>query len=293
MVVPHSLVINVALLLAIMFFLVAINLRRFVEYQSWSLFNTACSFVFLGCFGTLMNIVGLGLRDTSLYLCMAWSGFIVGVSVWIWYHFTLTTLSSKELRYVFTGIADLALVFDYEGNITDANHPKQFAALFQGCTNLEAVLNTLSGKDQVVAISGETYDSWEFQLGDEDRDYLVSLFPVIHGKSVLGNVLLCHEITELKNSERDLVLLNQRLEQSNDQLDHYIKMTHLLEAEQHRVHLVNAIQGKLVDEVQTILQLIDKQQCDATYLAKRLRDIYTNTRKAVHAAFQKGVNLDD
>ena len=79
MLLPPILMLKVALLLVIMGILVVISMQRIAQYQSWSLFNTACSLYFLGCFGVLMSLVGLGLKDTTVYLAFRTPAGLVDV----------------------------------------------------------------------------------------------------------------------------------------------------------------------------------------------------------------------
>ena len=293
MLLPPILMLKVALLLVIMGILVVISMQRIAQYQSWSLFNTACSLFFLGCFGLLMSLVGLGLKDTTVYTLMAWISFLSGGMVWIGYYFTPVSLHVKELQLVYTGIADLAVLIDYNGQIISANHPEQFKLLFSNSTSLEEMLIVLANKSSDPVFDSKKTASWELHLSEGDRDLLISLFPVTHRHSILGKVLLLHDITELKLSERNVVLSNQELQKANDQLNHYIHMSHLLEVEQHRVHVVTHIQNKIVDTIRQVIERINNEECDAALLAKRLRTVYQDTRKTIREVFTKGANSSD
>ena len=146
---------------------------------------------------------------------------ITGLSVgWSLYRYQLMDIVPIARDKVVEGISDAVLVLDRDNRIVDANP----AAL----RLFEAVPHALIGQPIAALLSDrqdllDTYQDAEqakaeilLELDGENREYTLTLSS-LHNRqgNVLGRIVLLHDITELKQTNRDLDAAREAAEEAN------------------------------------------------------------------------------
>jgi hypothetical protein len=214
---------------------------------------------------------------------------------------SLHLLWAPDLKSVFASIDDLAIIIDYKGIITEINHPKRLETLLgNNLETLEELMSKLRNKTSKSSHAGlETRllkmnckEQFEIHFIEEAADYLFSLTPIVAGKSHLGATIVMYNITEKKNSEQQMKILNNYLENANRKLSDYVKIASVLEAEKERLSLLEQVQRDLVYKIEMAIAYVHHIQItrydsmpaykkDIAKIADMLRDVYRDVRNSI------------
>ena len=281
MILESHVILNTMILLALMLILIFFNMWLFVRRRAniaSRLFHLSSFWGLVGMFCTLIETIILGLPFKSYFQTAGSIAFFLCGIVLFGSLFTFIIMKKKDLqafrfspdlRDVFTGMEDVALILDYKGFVVESNDSKKTEDLFGDCTSLHSLISK---------------ERQEFFLSAAAEDYLVKMSPIIDRGSCLGYTLVAQNITEKKMFERKMKESNERLEEANQKLLTYMKIGHVLEAEQARLDILQQVQVglmKKIEEVITRLQAIQKKGFDKDHKnRKEILDLAEILRKA-------------
>jgi len=210
------------------------------------------------------------------------------------------TFSASNLKTVFNAIDDLAIIFDYNGAVTEVNHPEMYADLFKSGTSMKDILAVLKyGIDEdnyndMAELLHSSRDRVQIEAYYENRDfwYSVSVLPIMAGDNRLGTIFILFNITDIKKTEQLLKEQNEYLINLNDELTSYVQVANTLETEKERLKLTERIQADLIYKIEDSIahiQEIQKTNYTSEYQFKKdvsdtadtLRSVYKDVRCSI------------
>lgn len=218
-----------------------------------------------------------------------------------------------NLKSVFTSMEDLALIVDYEGFISEVNHPERLLSLlgreFNTMSTFMTRLREIASDNSFEELESTFLEAremlqLEIHFPEQNQHYLLSLTPLDLNGAYCGATIVLHDITELKASEQQLKLHNEYLKEANQKLSSYVRIANVLEAEKERLTLLQQVQTVMscrMEEVIAYVRNIRESTLDnniykneVSKVADMLRDVYKEVRLSVQSISgkERGNNND-
>jgi len=308
-----DIIIKTALLLSLLFALFAVNMYFFIRQRLSKfagLLHVASLFGFLGIFCYMMDLVILDLPFDNYYRQTGTASLIICLLVSAIPIFTLLFMRDKaylrfrvmpDLKTVFTSIDDLAIIVDYNGVITEINHPERLNDMLgDKCQTIAELMEKLRHKSpdnnhailEIGQLNMNGKEKFEIYFSEENSCHIFSWAPVVAGKSRLGTTIVMHDITEKKKSEQQIKNHNTYLEDANLKLSNYVNIANVLETEKERLKLLEQVQMELIFKIEKAIDhvhhiqkntyddILDYQK-DIAQVADMMRDVYKDVRISI------------
>lgn len=287
-------IIHTALLVALILILCCFNIYIAVSRQKSpviALFHIASGFFTVALIALLMDVVILQLPFEQYFkqafYVFALLGTLVG-TVAIYGIFLMGkdwkahggNVKAANLKAVFAALPDLVLVGDYQGKIVAVNVPDRLGALCENPTTLEDVSRACDA-----------------QLTKEGVPrYKQQVLPICVGGEILGYTAFLQDITDIHVTEQALEASYQDLLIANQKLKASVNIAGVLEAEEARFQLLEAVQKGLVITIEDAIGHIRQLPKCADHefekniieVATILRSAYRDVRESVREISEKG-----
>jgi len=280
---------------------VALHIASFF-FVCWLFFTVMSSAVF-----ALPSLCKIYCELADLSFIFMWISVITGLTL----AFTLGRERkyqhlSPNIQKALSCILDIVFVVDQDGEITNINHPEEFASMFGSVGHIDQLIDFMesnystSWKDGKEMNAIATTAVCELELHDQAAHYLLKMTPIeMREGGRVGYTAVLEDISAVKDSEKILRRQNDDLKQANERLSHYVRVTGALDAEKERLNILEHVQSTLINDIEKIVLNLGriKQSCfeDGSYpdamrnIASQLRQVYSTVRHAVGEIAGKGV----
>jgi len=211
---------------------------------------------------------------------------ITGLAVgWSMYRYQLMDIVPVARDTVIEGISEAVLVLDQTNRVVDAN-PAALKLL--GTTSQAVIGNSLAEmlpdrQDLIEAYRDVTQTSAEIALkmaGGQMREFKMTISPLLtrQGKPV-GRVIVLHDISKLKQANRDLIAARQKAEEANVLKSQFLAtMSHELRTPLNAINgfteiLLEGMAGPLSERQTTNLERVHANARDLRQLIDDLLDL--------------------
>ena len=196
--------------------------------------------------------------------------------------FRLVEKIKKEWEATMDCVADIIVLTDTEGKIKRCNRTlKEFAGKpYEEILNRDLITLLCEHGFAADRISGQDI---EIYYRPSDRWFILHSDPFKEQESISGNVIIIHDITELKNAGRELSLKNQELEKAYDLLkDSQAKILH-----QEKMASIGQLAAGVAHEINNPVGFINSNLGTLQKYVGRLRE-FIETQETVIASIQDG-----
>ncbi len=204
-----------------------------------------------------------------------------------------------DLHAVFDEMEDLIMIFDYKGNLLQINNLEHYDSIFrieinslsQLNENLKA--NSNNSEDDILANPTSVNRAQiAIELRDSNKNYLLTVAPIIIEYEYMGCYVILHNITDIKQSEELLRRQIIYLEKANNKLSAKVRSQAALDEENARLRFlkqiqqvlfikINNINDKVQETLYTDFSTIQEYQNVVLEISDQLRDVYTEVRNSI------------
>jgi len=260
-------------------------------------------FLLTGLFCSMMDVVIIELPIEVIYrqigqisYILSLICFLIGLIVYliqIKNHNSCYGLP-QDLEAVYKSAADLIIVADYRGIITQVNDIEKLNRHCQTSKSVIEVMECFKGKYQGNWPEKSKLDEGfqvEFLSEITDDYFLLKVFPISSTNVIIGYTMIIEDISEIRRSEMRLKETNDDLLKANDKLAHSVVIAGALEAEKERLDILEQIQTSLIEKIEHSVSKVrqiqaysfskDKYQEDIKELSELLRSVYKDVRDSI------------
>ncbi|MEA5060366.1 MAG: hypothetical protein VB049_10100 [Candidatus Pelethousia sp.] len=201
-------------------------------------------------------------------------------------------------------LTDTVFVADQNGVITYINCSEKYQALFGSIGTMDGLASFLQNYcAQPLTIPENLAETITYLLYLEyaKAHMVLQVSPIFIAGNRLGYTVVLHNISAIKDSEKELDAQNKALRRANAKLSEYIRAVGALEAEKERLQIFAQVQETLIRDMERVLlsiRAIKQQrfkngmyQAAMKELAVQLRAIYQKVRSSVGRISGKETNL--